>query len=298
MTTELGNILYVLTGFLLFVYLGERECLTANFFSIATVLLALCGILHYYHAESLASQYLAGYDEDRFTNNASVIFLCLLPSLLYVKNNIVKYSILLVCIFFIITSVKRGNIIAAIIPIVIILWSSLRNAKGSFYKTVIIFVVIIGFFLLVRKWILGNEYFLYRFEQTLEGSLSDRNLIYSSAWGLWVGSNSIVHLLFGFGFDATISHLYNHYRAHSDWLEVLVNYGLVGVVLYLTVFINLFKVIIRTKDYQTKLVMIAVSSVWFLKSCYSMGFSDEYVCLLAIPLGAAVGSYKSQLYYK
>ena len=287
-TSQIGNILYSLSAFLLFPYLGRRGVLTPCFFAVTLVLLALAGVAYYYHAQSIAASILIGYDEDRFTNNASVIFLFLLPSLFLVNNNLLRYLLLAVSVFFIITSVKRGNILAAIIPIALLLWYSLNNSKGSIWKTALILAAIVALYFLSREWIIGNDYFIDRLDATLEGSTSNRDLIYASAWDTWSHSDSIITLLFGFGFDGTINHLINGYRAHNDWLEILVDYGVVGIVFYLSIFIAFYKTIRKQPSLQIRIILIAAVSIWFMKTLYSMGFSDEYLALIAMPIGAAM----------
>ena len=289
-TSQIGNILYSMSAFLLFPYLGRRGVLTPGFFSITLILLASAGVAYYYNAQSVAAEILIGFDEDRFTNNASVIFLFLLPSLFLVNNNLLRYTLLAVCVFFIISSVKRGNILAAIIPIALLIWYSLRNSKGSIWKTFIVLVAIVSLYYWGREWIIGNEYFYDRLDATLEGSTSNRDLIYASAWDTWSHSDSIVTLLFGFGFDGTINHLINGYRAHNDWLEILVDYGVVGVVFYLSIFIAFYNTIRKQPDLQMKIILIAAVCIWFMKTLYSMGFSDEYLALIAMPIGVSMST--------
>lgn len=291
-TTQLGNILYSMSAFLLFPYLGRRGVLSSAFFSIALILLVLAGVAYYYHAQAIAAVILIDFDEDRFTNNASVIFLFLLPSLFLVKNNVLRYVVLAVCVFFIITSVKRGNILAAIIPITLLIWYSLRNSRGSIWKTLFVMAAIVALYYLGREWIVGNAYFFDRLDATLEGSTSNRDLIYASAWNTWTHSDNIITILFGYGFDGTIHHLINGYRAHNDWLEILVDYGLVGVVFYLSIFIAFYKTIRKQSDLQLKIVLIAAVSIWFMKTLYSMGFSDEYLALIAMPIGVAMTAFR------
>lgn len=289
-TTQIGNILYCMSAFLLFPYLGRRGVLTPGFFFVILILLVLAGIAYYTNAQVIADENLVGYDEDRFTNNASVIFLFLLPSLILLNNNVLRYSLFAICLFFIIGSVKRGNILAAVIPSVLLIWYSLRNSKGSFWKTLLVLAAIVVLYYMAREWIIGNDYFFERLDATLEGQTSNRDRIYASAWNLWYYSDSIINFLFGYGFDGTIHHLYNGYRAHNDWLEILVDYGIVGVVFYLSLFVSFFQSIRKQPILQLRLALLAAFFIWLFKSFYSMGFSDEYLAMLAMPVGAAMST--------
>jgi len=227
------------------------------------------------------------FDIDSYTNNASVVFLFILPSLFYIKNNVLRYTILTVCLFFLVSSVKRGNILASIIPVVLIVWFSLKDTKGSIWKTIFIFASIAFIYYYVREWILSNEYFISRYEQTLEGYSSNRDIIYFEAWSLWYNSGDFIKMLFGYGYDGTINNMITGYRAHNDWLELLVDYGLLGVGFYLYIFVLLFGQIKHSIN-RSRLVLVASLIIWFMKSCYSMGFTDEFLALLSLPVGCAI----------
>ena len=292
-TTLLGNILFGLSSFLMFAYLGRCGVLTPKFFLLTTGLFLFASVLNFQNYSLAASNSAVDFNEDYFTNNASVLFLYLLPCLIFVKNNVVRLIMLLICMFFLIAGVKRGNILAAIIPIFLILIDTYKSTKKSTWKTlwVIISVCVIAF--LAKKWILDNEYFLLRFEDTIEGGSSNRDQLYAAAWSLWRDSHSLVEIMFGHGFDGTITHMPGNLRAHNDWLEILVNYGLLGVVMYFLIFVGFIKSMIKSSSEKTRIVLLSVILIWIFKSCYSMGFSDEYIALLAIPVGAALFDDKS-----
>ena len=97
-------------------------------------------------------------------------------------------------------------------------------------KTVFILGAIVVVSLVVYNWFITNDYMMHRLEQTLEGNSSGRDVIYTTAWHAWFDCNNLGHYLFGFGYLGTICHPLMHgYMAHNDWLEILVDYGLVGV---------------------------------------------------------------------
>ena len=67
------------------------------------------------------------------------------------------------------------------------------------------------------------------------------------------------------------------------------DYGLVGVALYLFIFISFAKMIWKTENTQLKLVMLSAVCIWFFKTLFSMGFSEGNMSILMISLGIAVG---------
>ena len=96
--------------------------------------------------------------------------------------------------------------------------------------------------------------------------------------------------LFGYGYLGT-SRLIDS-SAHSDWIEVLMDYGLLGVVLYLVIFIALVKQVLRTNNLQLKYTLLSVILIWFFKSIYSMGFVSQSFPFLMISLGTVLGRTK------
>lgn len=287
-TTVLGSILYSLSSFLLFPYLGRKGVLTTKFLTISCVVLTGAAIAYYNNFSSLAVGRYDAFDENHFTNNTSAVFLFLIPLLFCIKKGFLKYALLAIYIYFIISGVKRGNIIAAIIPLSLLVWFSLKDSKGSIWKTALVLFAIGALYVFSKNLIFENDFFLRRYEETLEGKSSNRDLIYAAAWELWYNAENVFNMIFGYGFDGTIHHLFNHYRAHSDWLEILVDYGLVGVLFYLTIFVSIIRSIFRQRELESRLILLSVLSIWFAKSLYSMAFSDEYLALMAIPLGVAL----------
>lgn len=287
-TTQIGNIMFGLFAFPLFAYLGRSGVLTSKFFTISAILIAGASVANYQNALQLALNSIDNLKEEQFTNNASVLFLYLLPSLIYIKKDVVKYLLLVICLFFLITSLKRGNILAAIIPITLIIVDSLKKGKSSHWKTLFIAIIIIGAFLAAKEWILNNNFLWSRFEDMIDGNSSNRDVIYANAWSLWYNADHIWTMIFGYGFDGTITHITNNLRAHNDWLEILVDYGVLGVIMYVGIFTNLYKISRYNKSMESRMVIYSAIVIWFMKSCYSMGFTDEYIALLAIPVGAAI----------
>lgn len=292
-TTQIGNILCAMLSLSLFVCLSEKDVMNERAFSVIGLVLLMGAIMKYYHAEKIA---LEGYNGDTdITNNSSVVFLMLFPMLFLMKSNIQKWASLLVCIFFLISGAKRGNIIAAIIPLILLVHFSFKDSRRSLLKTILVLAVIVGASYLTYHWVVSDDYLMYRIEQTIEGNSSGRDVIYAGAWHTWFNSNSFFHYLFGYGFDGTVhqsSTLY-HY-AHNDWLEILVDYGLLGIPFYLMIFLSLIKPIRRVQAYEMKMVLVSSVFIWLFKSVYSMGFTEEAMSVMMISMGTALGKYKTE----
>lgn len=289
--TMIGNALCNLLSLSLFTCLSEKGVLSDKYIAVAALALVIVAVPYYYHIRlEMLDKVGADVDAD-ITNNASSIFLMLLPIVFLLKNSIQRWATLLVCLFFIILSAKRGNILAAVLPSILFAYSSLKGGKHSVFKTLAVTaaIIVVGYFL--YRWTINNDYLMYRLEQTAEGDTSNRNIIYAGAWNAWSSASSLLTLLFGYGYEGT-SAIVHIGSAHSDWLEILVDYGLLGVVLYFIIFYCFYKQILKTNNFEIRVAMLAAVLIWFFKSVYSMGLTALDMPILMITLGTALGRFK------
>lgn len=288
-TSQIGNTLYALLAFNLFTFLGTKGVLTASFFSVLAVIITFAGIPYFYHAQELALDKLRGGGEET-TVNASVVFLMLLPMLFFVKNKMLSIVLFCVCIFFLFIGAKRGNILAAVFPIIVYIYLVMKDSRKSVWQFFLVLVLIVGIVIGAVQLFLADEYLIGRFIDMQEGNSSGRDFLYFRAWRLWFDSNDLIHYIFGFGFQGA---LYNMDKmVHNDWLEILVDYGLLGVVFYLTIFISFALFYFKMQKSKIKIILLVALSIWFCKTLYSMGFVEETLALLFIPLGHIVAKEK------
>lgn len=117
-----------------------------------------------------------------------------------------------------------------------------------------------------------------------------RYSIYSNAWGLFTNSSPL-QMLFGNGFDAVVKQL--NIGAHNDFLEILFDYGILGFVLY----INLWMVLLRYTGhacYRQKNHVSYLSSmiIFFLGSMLSSMINTQVQMLLLIYFWGLEGNEK------
>lgn len=282
--TNIGNTLYALFAFVMFAFFGKKGILTPKFILISTVTLTIASIPSFYNAQQIALTQLYG-GGDETTVNASVIFLMLLPLLFCVKKRIVSLSLFCVCLFFIIIGAKRGNILAAVIPSVLYIWMLFKENRKNVFKIAVLIISVLLIAVWVKDLILGDEYLLGRIEDTLEGNSSGRDRIYPVMWNMWAGTDKIINFLFGYGYNGTLLYSPLHKFAHSDWLEILVDFGLLGAVIYASIFISFVRLYFKLDKGYARIVCLSIVSIWFMKTLYSTAFLDEKLALMAIPFG-------------
>lgn len=290
-STQIGNILCAMLSLCLFAQLGRIGAMTDGFITIISVALSVVGIYAFYNNQALLLD-AKMLDDDAgavVTNNMSSIFLMIIPLLFYVKKDSIRILVLAVCIFYLLLGAKRGNILAAVIPIFFLFWQMFKSGHRSIKRYLLVLLACMALTFFAYKWASSNEYLLHRLERIREGDSSGREVIYAHAWQLWSGSDNIWNLLFGYGYDATLHQpIMQRMHAHCDWLEILVDYGLVGVIFYFVLFLRIYRFAIFCKPYR-KMIILAAGAVFLFKSFYSMGFNSDMLSIMMIALGTAIG---------
>lgn len=290
-TSFIGNVLFAMLALLLYSFLGAEKVLTDKFMMIISVIITIAGIFYFYHVKELVlARYLMS-DDKSVTNNGSVVFLMVLPLLFLVKNRMISIVLFCVCLFFLIYGAKRGSILAAVIPVVLYIYVFFKDDKKSIFKILISMAVFTAITMWAIDLFFENEYLLRRMVSIKEGDSSGRDVIYANAWNLWYNSDNMINLLFGYGFQGMFHHTTR--MAHNDWLEILVDYGLIGCLLYLSIFIYFAKYILSLNSFKAKVILISVISIWGMKTTYSMGFVEESTAILFLAVGPILGKSKS-----
>lgn len=193
-------------------------------------------------AERIQTGSMANRDTSEFVIGASYRFLPILPMLSFVKRNVwIKYVSLLVILAFVVLSLKRGPILICGLCMVIFLFDSLKQSgkKIKFTHIIIASVAIVAGIYIITYIINSNDFLLFRIEQMLEGDSSNRDSIYKELYQHFINENDIFKYLFGNGANSTliIAGIY----AHNDWLQLALDQGLLGVLIYLFYYIQFFR---------------------------------------------------------
>lgn len=69
---------------------------------------------------------------------------------------------------------------------------------------------------------------------------SGRIDLYSEVWNL-IGKSDLVNILFGHGWGGTMRYTSYHLTAHNDFLEIFFDFGIISLVLYVLLIINLIR---------------------------------------------------------
>lgn len=226
------------------------------------------------------------YDDVEITNNVSYTFLALMPVMIICRRRpILVFAGILYCMIFILMGMKRGAIgISGLVFCYLIF----RIYKGGNMKTRL-WIFCISILAIVLLWnfieslMFSSEYFVTRIEQTLEGDTSARDDIASSLLSYFWNDTNILTILFGNGAYATLDIVFG--VAHNDWIEILINQGLMGIGVYLVYFMLFIKSWRRLKNNYIAYTGVGlILLIAFLRTFFSMSYGSMEI-YLTIPLG-------------
>ena len=280
--TYLKEICISLLPMYAFYYYAKIGLLTERrlrIYSLLCLVVACFSFMNNYNM-MLQEAVLQGTARTEFTNNVGYEFVMILPLLLYAwrKYILIQYLLLFVVSCFVFMAMKRGAILILCVCLFFFFAMFIKSLKGKRRLGAL------GL-LLVACWIGGyylfsfyenSDYFQTRMLATLEGNSSGRDNLYLGLFEAWINFD-FFSLIFGRGANATIDIMGNY--AHNDWLELLINQGLLGVVLYGVYFVSLYMEIKKAKDKDFKLSLLLIFLILFMSSLFSMSYNSISYCL-------------------
>lgn len=242
----------------------------------------ILAIRRYYRNEdrNLEEAIARGSSREEFTNNAGYAFVALMPAVvLFYKKPIIQYLLLVVCIGFIVMAVKRGAILIGVICFV---WFVVVNAKKASKKNkwiiaILGVTVLFAVFYLFKYMMETSDLFRFRYEITLAGESSGRDEIARVLMSHFLNEHNPIRLVFGNGANATVNIVGNY--AHNDWLEILINQGILGLIIYLVYWYSFFVSWQRLKKHPMSFMAVGMILVaFFLSSLFSMSYNAVSRC--------------------
>ena len=198
----------------------------------------------------------------------SYFCIMMLPFITYLKGGkkIILISLIIIAA---ILSAKRTGTLALCVALIIYLWMSGHSLTGKIKSIFLILITFISVYLLANYFF--EEQFIHiieRFMNIKEDGGSGRDALFVDVFNR-ITESSPVELIFGHGYNSVIN--YFPYSAHNDFLEVAFDYGLIGLLIYLSAYIAIIKSIIKNNRYRTTKRALSVSAIlFFLVSCTSI----------------------------
>ena len=278
-----------------FYYFSLKGYLTAERLRRWAVVFCISCVVSYYIYMQQAMEKLLerGSSAEEITNNAGYLFLSLIPIwVVYRRKPLLQYAGLAFCMAFILMGMKRGAIAIGGVVVLYLIWQIIKNARGKQRVIVIILtavLAVVGVYFVIDM-MTSSDYFLQRLEATKEGDSSGRDILYSFFWTYFTEKADAIQFLFGRGANGTLEIYYNY--AHNDWLEIAVNQGLLGIVVYAFYWKQFYSTWRQSTNIEAKTILALVGIIYFAKTLFSMSYGDmTYVCTSV--LGYALATYKN-----
>lgn len=222
-------------------------------------------------------------NQEEFTNNIAYDLLQLMPLLVLLRHKprFQFFSVIYIMVFLII-GMKRGALLIGVICFLFFFYNYLKySSKTSRVRALILlafaFAILISFGV---SFFETSEYFQNRLEDTIAGDSSGRDVKYSMLLQHLKDRSSISAILWGDGINETIKISGNY--AHNDWLELGVNMGLLGIVLYVMYYLVLLFEIKKNKRQNHHIISTSLAMcfiIMFLSSIFSMSYYSMTVAL-------------------
>lgn len=197
--------------------------------------------------------------------------LLLLPFIYYSKKRLLRIITLIVSVIIVFFSAKRTAFFVLLAIIFVPVFISCNNGKRDnkkFLRAFLLLIVSILAYFLIDHISLLVEFRLFRRLSNLsEDGGSGRFIIYTQVWEAFKNTD-LLHKLFGHGFNTVALSSGVSTSAHNDFLEIIYDYGIFALVLYVLFIISLFKhgiLLYRDKSphfsvYVTALVVFIIMS--------------------------------------
>lgn len=239
--------------------------------------------IQYFNGSFLENELM---DMNKSANNISYTFVSLIPIiiLLFWDKRKILFSLLIPIFFLTILGLKRGAIICLFGSTIILIFNIFKSqSKKNDVRNFLLLILTLCIVSLAVYYLYDNNPFLQRrFQETLAGGSSARDLIYSNIFYSWYNSNDIFYKLFGGGLDFSV--IITGGFAHNDWLEILSSMGLLGIILYLSLNFSLLSLLKKNHSKPNKIVLYTLSFSWLIMSIFSMFLYSTTSYLFMIPL--------------
>ncbi|HHD80833.1 MAG TPA: O-antigen ligase domain-containing protein [Campylobacterales bacterium] len=297
---SLKNYVFFIITFYVFYDLTKKRYITLRSLRIFSIFLFLISVIQYEYGDLNANSAII---DSEVVNNNAYRFVALLPiiglTMGYGRWYLFFYAVMM---YFVILGSKRGAIIVFFVGSVFAIYNLLKysDKKNKVINSLFVLIAmgLIGYFAYDQY---NSNYFLQnRISKAIAGDSSGRDYIYSAIVNGWYNSSNIWHFLFGYGFDGSRRLAANY--AHNDWLELLAGQGILGIVVYFLVFYGLIRFYlknIRFMNTHEKSIYLAVSSMWFIQSLFSMAYANmlnfSYTMCIGYLMGIAYNRKKESI---
>ena len=275
-----------------FYYFSQKEILTRKLL-IAFFLILLPVLIQKFN-QSINQLRLEEMRED-VVDNTVYLFIGLLPFVFLFRQKVLSFLFLMIIWFYMIQSAKRAAIICGMVALGLIvfeyLYASENKSKFKRYFFAVLLLFAVGYF--GYDLYQQNQYVIDRMTLMMEGQSSGRDLLIETLTSFWFQSNRLIPYLFGFGYNA--SSLHSVHVSHNDWVDMLVSFGLMGIVVYFALFRLLFmQVLQKGWTREKKIILILVLCIAIITSLTSRWYWSTFAYMQILILPYLLATYNKE----
>jgi len=269
------NSLLGLTPLYVCYYYSYKGEITEQKLKIFVVLFIFVFIQSYYAYQERTLERLSKYGYTDIVNSVSYLFVGLIPALfLFEKQKIIQAILAVVILFFIAIGMKRGAVLVGVLGLLYVYRDIFKRTNSTIGKISVFSIVIVmiwAAYSYVESELMTNAFFVSRLDDTLQGDSSGRDWIYSMTISKWSDMNLFQQIFGGGGYYSAV--LLN-IKGHNDWIELLLDCGLIGVSAYIYFYVASIKSLKKTTKSNYKSMFISSIAILLMKSFFSMGYES------------------------
>lgn len=211
--------------------------------------------------------------QEEFTITSVYAFLSILPLVVMFKDKpIVEFFLMIIMFVYFVLGSKRGVVILGGGVVVLIIISMIVQ-QGSLGKKCLITIITAVFFIVgytfLQHQMENSLYFSSRVEQTFEGYTSNRDVLAKNAIDFFENKTSLSQFFFGLGAQGSL--IVNENFTHNDWLSILLEQGLWGILLYVFYWVGFAFTWIKSRhNYEAFIAIGLLMLIGFGKTLFSM----------------------------
>lgn len=193
----------------------------------------------------------------------SYYLITLFPAIILLKNR-PRYALMLLVIICAIISGKRTGFITSAAIIVLYTLMIGRNISKKI-QTIFLGTIILFTLYFALNQFIGDkiDIIIERIANIKEDDGSGRGEMYSDMYKLITENKDINSFIFGKGYNEVInSKMSNGFSAHNEFIETAYDFGILGFLIFVTIFVAIIRLYNKTKG-QTEKVAVFISLVIF-----------------------------------
>lgn len=297
--TSLGNrISYILIilPYILFLFMYV-SCYSVSD-KIRNISLVLIYIfLIYVYMQEYTKVIALAFNEDA-TTNASYFVLYLLPLVLCVEVKWIRILSVIAAIVVVVSSSKRGGTIAVLLASIVFFITEYFFIKEKKINLgIIVFGVITAAIVIYGSSYIQELTVFGRIENLADDEGSGRMDIYRHTLVMIADAN-IFNFFLGHGWNRVVGDSALHLSAHNDFLEVMYDFGLIGLILYVSLYFFLIRKgvrLIKTKSQYASAMLVSIA-LFFVNSLFShIIIYPAYFCSFTMCWGYIFGMERKYL---